>query len=176
MISHEEFKLAVAGKVAWSVRALTISIFLVVLTAPGARAQSCYEKCQDSCKDMSGHVNSACVDTCFRAYCNKSSNNQPRPYGSVAFALVSAGEGISWGKATQAEADRAALARCGKYSKNCRIVFQFHNTCAALAVAKGAQHYLAATADTEKKASAIATQQCRQNWGICLVDMSACSP
>ncbi len=153
-------------------------IFLVLLTlaAPRVPGQSCYENCQNTCRDISGHVNSGCVDNCNRAYCSSSGNSQPHPYGSIAFSFVTAGEGISWGKATQAEADRAALASCTKVHPNCKIVFQYKNTCAALAVAKGAEHVLAATADTEKKAADDATRQCRLKWGVCLADLSACSP
>ena len=123
---------------------------------------------------MRGIVNQGCVDNCNRAYCSKPNNAQPHPYGSIAFGLGGA-QGISWGKATQPEADRAALASCNQVRRNCTVVFQFRNTCAALAVAKGAQHYKTATADTDKKAEAVATKQCQASWGTCISDMSACS-
>jgi hypothetical protein len=86
-------------------------------------------------------------------------------------------EGISWGKLNQVEADRAAMASCTKAGgKDCKVVFQYHNPCAALAFAKGAVHYTTATEATEAKAKAVATTQCRRQYGICLTDLSACSP
>src|ERR1019366_4830140 len=36
------------------------------LTPPLAHGQTCYGSCQASCKDMSGHISSACVDLCNR--------------------------------------------------------------------------------------------------------------
>ena len=50
-----------------------------------------------------------------------------------------------------------ALATCGKHGNNCKIVYRFRDTCAALAVAMGSQHYEGATGDTEKSAEANAT-------------------
>jgi hypothetical protein len=159
------------------VHVLAISIFVSIsLTGSLARAQSCYEKCQNSCKDMRGIVNQGCVDNCNRAYCSGSNNAQSHPYGSIAFALGTGFEGISWGKATQAEADRSALATCSQYGKNCKIVYQYHDTCAALAVSKAAQHFAAAIAETDKKAEAASVKQCQDSWGVCKSNLSACSP
>ena len=146
------------------------------LTPQVARGQrSCYEGCQDSCRDLSGHITSdQCVETCRRAYCEQK-DNQPRPYGAIAFGAVNGAEGISWNKGTQAEADQAALATCGKRGNNCKIVHRFRDTCAALAVAAGAQHYEAAAGDSAKQAESNATALCQRNWGRCLSDLSACS-
>jgi hypothetical protein len=142
---------------------------------------------------LASSVNS-CIDTCFNTYsppnctscsdlrdlclqqCNKSNNTPAGAYGAVAFGLIDAAEGISWSKGSPAEADRAALATCGKYGNNCKIVDDFSHTCAALGVAKGAQHYTTATADTLKRAEADALNACKRSWGTCLVDLSACSP
>jgi len=140
-----------------------------------ARAQSCYENCQSSCKDLSGHLNPGCVDNCNRAYCETRVQNQPRPFGAIAYGTDHGAEGISWNKGTQAEADQAALASCNQNGNNCRIVYRYRETCAALAVAKGGMHVESATGPTEKSAAAQATELCRQNWGVCLSDLSACS-
>lgn len=144
------------------------------LTPPLAHGQTCYGSCQASCKDMSGHINSACVDLCSRD-CDDREKNQPRPYGAIAYGTDHGAEGISWNKATQAEADQAAFATCRKHGNNCKIVYRFRDTCAALAVAAGAQHFETATGDTEKNAEANATAVCQHNWGRCLADLSACS-
>jgi hypothetical protein len=74
-----------------------------------------------------------------------------------------------------AAADGAAVATCSKYGSNCKVVYRFQNTCAALALAKGAQHFEVATGSTEKEAEASATAVCQKRWGPCVSDLSACS-
>lgn len=152
-----------------------IFVFAFLLGPHMAVGQSCYERCQGSCKDLSGHINAACVDTCNRAYCENKNDSQPRPFGAIAFGTDRGAEGISWNKGNQAEADQAALASCSKTGNNCKVVYRYRDTCAALAVAAGAQHYEPATGDTEKSAQANATAVCQKNWGRCLSDISACS-
>jgi hypothetical protein len=161
-----------ASKLPWI---LVLSLAITFgLTAQLARGQTCYESCQNSCRGLSGLItSSACVDTCARD-CDKE-NDQPRPYGAIAYGTDHAAEGISWNKGTQAEADQAALASCSKHGNNCKIVYRFWNTCAALAVAMGSQHYEGATGDTEKNAVANATAVCQHNWGKCLTNLSTCS-
>ena len=166
-MAHNKFEMWIR------IRAIGI---LLALGASAAWAQSCFQKCQNSCKNMSGIVDQACVDRCNSAYCEGNRNTTPHPYGAIAFELIHAWEGISWGKATQAEADRAALARCAEHGKNCKIVYRFHNTCAALAIAKGREHYVSATGKTEKEAEANATAECRKSFSVCGTNMSACSP
>ncbi len=156
-------------------------IFLLSLGAlagatPFAHAQSCYEKCQSTCTTMNGLVNQGCVDNCNRAYCSNNNNSsQPRPFGAVAFGDRGM-EGISWNKGTQAEADMAAIASCAEHGTNCKVVFRYRDTCAALSVAKGAVHFEAATGSTAKDAEAQANALCQKNWGVmCASNMSACS-
>lgn len=165
------------GNAAWMLRRILVLSLGVTfgLTPRLACGQGCYEGCQSSCKDLSGHINSGCVTNCNRAYCENKNDNQPRPYGAIAYGTDHGAEGISWNKGTQAEADQAALATCVKHGNNCKLVYRFQDTCAALAVAAGAQHYEAATGNTEKNAEANATVACRHNWGRCLADLSACS-
>jgi hypothetical protein len=152
------------------------SLFLALGFTPQlARGQTCYESCQNSCRGLSGLItSSACVDTC-ASNCDKRDDNQPRPYGAIAYGTDHGAEGISWNKGTQAEADQTALATCGKHGNNCKIVYRFRETCAALAVATGGQHYESATGGTEKSAEANATAVCQHNWGKCLTNLSACS-
>jgi hypothetical protein len=154
---------------------LVLSLGITLIFMPQlACAQSCYERCQTSCKDLSGHINSGCVDNCQRAYCENRNANQPKPFGAISYGDHGA-EGISWNKGTQAEADQAAKASCSRNGNNCKIVYQYRDTCAALAVAAGGQHYESATGRSEKNAEANATALCQQNWGRCLSDLSACS-
>jgi len=147
----------------------------LAFTAPAAHAQSCYEKCQNQCRNMEGFVIPGCVDNCNRAYCSNNNNTQPKPFGAIAFGDHGA-EGISWNKATQTDADLAAMSSCTPHGANCKIVYRFRDTCAALAVARGAVHYESATGPAEKEAEAQATALCQKNWGVlCASNMSACS-
>jgi hypothetical protein len=113
--------------------------------------------CQESCGDKCQHANDV----------------RPTPYGSIAFGTRGA-QGISWNQGTWATADNLAIANCGRYGTDCKVVYHFQNACAALAVAKGG-HYEAGTGDTAKKAEANATAACQQHWGTCTTDISACS-
>ena len=161
------------GKAAWKLRWMIFGLSLSItfgLTPQLARGQTCFESCQNSCSGVPEIVRQGCVDTC-ASNCKK---EPPKPYGAVAFGTNRA-EGISWAKPTQEEADRDALASCSKIGTNCKIVFRYQYTCAALAVATGAQHYEAATGYSEKDAEANATSVCQQSWGKCLTNLSACS-
>jgi hypothetical protein len=161
----------------WWVRVPAILLFFV-LTAQFPFAASCFENCQNSCRDLSGHVNDGCVTNCNNAYCN-TRPSQPHPYGSIAIELVHRYVGISWGKSTQSEADKAAMASCiNAGGKSCNVIFQYHNACAALAFGKGVPRYGTATESTEAKAKAAATAECQRlnNGAYCLAEFSACSP
>ena len=98
----------------------------------------------------------------------------PPIYGAIAWGARSA-QGISWNQGNWAAANRMAIASCSRYGSDCKVVYRYQSTCAALAVAKGAQHVESATGDTEKKAEANATAACQKRWGTCVSNLSACS-
>ena len=134
----------------------------------------CYELCQSNCKDRPNYLEKTeCVQNCSMG-CKKD-DTQPRPYGAIAYGTDHAAEGISWNKGSQAEADRTALGVCSQHGKNCTVVYRFQNTCAALALATGSQHYEANTGGTAKDAEANATAACQRSWGRCETNLSACS-
>lgn len=135
----------------------------------------CMESCFSICDSGPEFLALGCRDRCIGS-CQEQTKNipVPTPYGAIAFGTRGA-EGISWNKASWAAAGQSAVATCSKYGSNCKVVYQYQNTCAALAVAKGGQHFETATGNTEKQAEATATAMCRQRWGICLSDLSACS-
>jgi hypothetical protein len=154
---------------------LSLFIGTFAFTPPAAHAQSCYEKCQNQCRNMEGFVMQGCVDNCNRAYCSNNNVSQPRPFGAIAFGDHGM-EGISWNKGTQGEADMAAIASCAEHGTNCKVVYRYRDTCAALSVAKGAVHFESATGATAKDAEAQANALCQKNWGVlCASNMSACS-
>ncbi len=142
--------------------------------SPGEQFSQCLNSCFSVCDTGPERLAWGCRENC-GTRCEGVNQNPPGPYGAIAYGTDHGAEGISWNKGTQAEADQTALASCRKYGNNCRIVYRYQNTCAALAVAKGALHSEAATGDTEKNAAAKATAVCQRNWGQCLADLSACS-
>ena len=154
---------------------VAICVSLVVIPRLGrgqhlsAEMSACIQSCHDSCYNR--YV--GCYDLCFKQYC-ESLEAKPAPFGSIAFGLQGA-EGMSWNQATQALADQMALSSCNAHGKDCRIVYRFQNTCAALAVTTDQRHSEAATGDTEKKAEANAIALCQQHWGNCKSNLSDCS-
>ncbi len=161
-------------------RILVLALALAfVFTPRPSRAQSsddyflCYELCQSNCRDRSNALDkSSCVDTC--AMGCKKTEAPPRPFGAIAYGDNRA-EGISWNKGSQAEADDAALDTCAKTGSNCKIVYRYRDTCAALAVNPGSQHIAAATGRIEIDAKANAIEACQNSGGKCFTNLSACS-
>jgi hypothetical protein len=164
-----------ARKLRWRlVLSLGIAFVFTPQLAPGQDSpdvRHCIVNCEISCRSSPSPFlcQMNCGDDCGRRY-----NEPPRPYGSIAFGTHGA-EAISWAKGSQEEADRNALATCNKYGTDCRIVFRYQYTCAALAVAMGSQHWEAATGYSEKDAEANAVSVCQGKWGKCLTNLSACS-
>ena len=139
----------------------------------GRDFNQCLNSCFNTCDLGPADQAWGCRESC-GGKCEKQFPNLPTPYGAIAFSARGA-EGISWNKGNWAAAGQSAIASCGRYGSNCKVVYQFQDTCAALAVAKGAQHFESATGNTRKQAEANATAVCQQHWGTCLSDLSACS-
>ncbi len=151
----------------------------LLLTSQLGFAQSSFNQCLNMCFNTcdSGPADLAwgCRENCGNSCQSKNHNqNTPAPYGSIAIGAHGF-EGISWNKGTAAAADQSAIATCNRYGSNCKVVYRYQNTCAALAFSKGAQHYESATGNSEKQAEANATALCKKHWGYCLSDISACS-
>jgi hypothetical protein len=153
---------------------------VLVLTSQHVLAQSNdFNQCLNSCFGVcdSGPENLAwgCRENCGNSCKGRSQNQSTRsPYGSIAIGPHGF-EGISWNKGTAAAADQSAIATCNRYGSNCKVVYRYQNTCAALAFSKGALHYESATGNSETQAEANATSICKKHWGYCLSDISACS-
>ena len=64
---------------------------------------------------------------------------------------------------------------CSKHANDCKVVYRYQNTCAAVAFSSGAALFESATGSREKQAEANATTACQQVWGRCLSDLSSCS-
>jgi hypothetical protein len=150
----------------------------LALTSQHALAQSgdfnqCLNSCFGVCDSQPANLAWGCRENCGNSCKGRSQNNRA-PYGSIAIG-VHGFEGISWNKGTAAAADQSAVATCNKYGSNCKVVYRYQNTCAAIAFSKGSQHYESATGNSEKQAEANATALCKQHWGYCASNMSACS-
>ncbi len=133
----------------------------------------CLNGCFGVCDTGPASLAFGCREGCGRQ-CENAGPPRPSPYGAIAFGTQGA-EGISWNKGTWAAADKSAIASCSRYSSECKVVYRYQNTCAALAVTKDRQHFEAATGSTEKKAEANATAACQSHWGNCASNMSSCS-
>ena len=132
----------------------------------------CLNDCFNLCKLGPERLAFGCQENC-GGQCAKYNRNVPAPYGAI--AVGAGGQGISQNRASWAAADRDAVAACSKYGRDCKVVYRFQNTCAAIAEAKGTQHFEVATASTEKEAAASATAACQQHWGTCRSPLSTCS-
>lgn len=177
------FNSCLARKHRW--RMLSLYSVALVLTSQFALGQnpfdfkycldSCFTVCDSGPELLVWGCREDCGGKCERLIQSRDHNTPaPAPYGAIAFGTQGA-EGISWNKGTWAAADQSAIASCSRYGSDCKVVYRYQNTCAALAVAKGAHHYETATGNTEKQAEANSTAVCKKNWGVCLSDMSACS-
>ena len=134
---------------------------------------TCLNNCFSVCDSGPQSLQWGCRENCGNQ-CASKGGSRPAIYGAIAWGTRGA-QGISWNQGNWAAADQKAIADCSRYGGDCKVVYRYQNTCAALAVAKGAQHVEGATGDTEKKAEANATALCQQHWGTCASNISACS-
>jgi hypothetical protein len=156
-----------------------LGVALVLRSQHGLAQSGDFNQCLNSCFGVcdSGPENLAwgCRENCGNSCKGRGQGQSARsPYGSIAIG-VHGFEGISWNKRTEAAADQSAVATCNRYGSNCKVVYRYQNTCAAIAFSKGSQHYESATGNSEKQAEANATALCKQHWGYCVSNMSACS-
>lgn len=154
---------------------LGIALGLTPGLAPGQTTwqfDKCLNDCINICNSGPARLAWGCRENC-GGQCAKYNQNVPAPYGAI--AVGAGGQGISQNRASWAAADRDAIAACSKYGSDCKVVYRFQNTCAAIAEAKGTQHFEVATGSTEKEAAASATAVCQQRWGACRGALSTCS-
>ena len=148
------------------------------LTSQPARGQTtwefdkCLNDCFNICKLGPARLAFGCQSRC-GGQCAKYNRNVPAPYGAI--AVGAGGQGISQNRTSWAAANQDAIAACSKYGSDCKVVYRFQNTCAAIAEAKGTRQFEVATGSTEKEAAATATAVCQQRWGTCRSPLSTCS-
>ncbi|MGO9093735.1 MAG: DUF4189 domain-containing protein [Bryobacteraceae bacterium] len=166
---------ASGSRCGWILALLGIALGLTPRLALGQTTWQ-FDKCLNDCFRLCdlgpARLAFGCRENC-GGQCAKYNQNVPAPYGAI--AVGAGGQGISQNRASWAAADRDAIAACNKYGSDCKVVYRFQNTCAAIAEAKGTQHFEVATGSTEKEAAASATAVCQQHWGACRSALSTCS-
>jgi Domain of unknown function (DUF4189) len=116
---------------------IIITALLAALPLPASAASGCATACMAQCKQLTEDdpAQGACYVRCDHG-CDHTENRGG--YGAVALSVSNPqGTNAAIDMPTQKEADERALENCrmGKTSGgDCRIVVQFRNTCAALAI------------------------------------------
>ena len=178
---------ASSSRTTWFARTLRVAclamlfgLALISTPRPGlgqsADFNNCLSGCDSVCAAGPESLRFECKTNC-NMRCVKESQAvpaTPAPHGSIAFGDGGA-EGISWHNETTAEADKIALSICSKSGSNCKVVYRFQNSCAALAKTPDNRHIEVATGATEQLAEQNATVVCQGRWGQCSSDLSACS-
>src|SRR5690348_15127457 len=109
------------------------------------------------------------LNACYQSECSR-----PR-YGALAYDAESGAYGWSNEFGDGESAERKALASCQENGTACKIVYNFWNSCAALA-ADASHRYSVGRADTQQEAEDQAVATCQQETGAaCDVTVWACS-
>jgi hypothetical protein len=133
------------------------------LAAAAETAQAdCVSACQASTNcDSEMNASGECgrrLNDCYINECNKTL------YGSLAYDADSGAVGWSYDFANQGDAERKAMSGCSEKSNNCKVVYDFWNSCAALAAAADGSYSIEG-ADNEDGAQSRALASCKQNGG-----------
>jgi hypothetical protein len=97
-------------------------------------------------------------------------------YGALAYGAGSTAWGFSYGQDSAAAAGRVALAKCKPNGDDCKLVYDFSNTCAALAAVESKGVFAAAHAPSKGRAEDAAMADCVRQYGDdCVLEVSTCS-
>jgi predicted secreted Zn-dependent protease len=97
-------------------------------------------------------------------------------FGAIAYGPGGRVSSWDYGAETPGEADREALSSCAKMASDCRIVVDFSNGCAALALGRESQFGVARAGSRDQAvAGALAACQ-RGSGGECKIAASPCVP
>jgi hypothetical protein len=146
-------------------RGFNISIPFVclgLLAAASTAQADCVSACQastycDSEMNASGECGRRLND-CYINECNKTL------YGALAYDAESGAVGWSYDFDNQDDAEQKALSGCSESSSNCKVVYDFWNSCAALAAASDGRYSIEG-GDNEDGAQSRALAACQQNGG-----------
>jgi hypothetical protein len=155
---------------------VSVGVLLVclgILVAERAAKADCVSACQastycDSEMNASGECGRLLND-CYINECNRTL------YGALAYDAESRAFGWSYDFANQRDAEQKAMSGCSEKSANCKIVYDFWNSCAALAAATDGS-YAIEGGDNEAGAQSRALAACKQNGGQgCEIMVWSCS-
>jgi hypothetical protein len=94
-------------------------------------------------------------------------------YGAIAYSPTNRAHGWSYDYPSRKDAERRALAQCGRHAEDCIVPVWFRNACGALAV--GADGYGSGWGSSRKSAEGQAVQSCRRYSGGCAVIRWVCT-
>ena len=86
-------------------------------------------------------------------------------YGSIALSAKGTQYGYSTNHNSMQEAERAALAECGKRARDCEIFKSIENTCVSFAIARNAAAGWATGGDTAEARKKAALDECKRQGG-----------
>jgi len=139
----------------------------------GAAKADCVSACQastycDSEMNASGECGRRLND-CYINECNK------RHYGALAYDAESGAAGWSYDFDDADGAEQKALSGCHEHGDKCKVVYDFWNSCAALAAA-GDGSYAVEHSETQTGAEGKALAACEQNGATnCTIQAWACT-
>ena len=97
-------------------------------------------------------------------------------YGAIAYGAKSTANGFAYEKSSAAEAARSALGYCGEHGKDCKVVINFSNACAAVASVRAKSRFVAAQGRDRTLAQNNALKACQsQIGGACKIEVWSCS-
>jgi len=153
------------------IRVLLVSLGLVM--AAGMANADCVSACQaatycDSEMNASGECGRRLND-CYLNECNKAL------YGALAYDAKTRAHGWSYDFDNAAAAEQKAMSGCSEKSDRCKIVYDFWNSCAALAAAADDSYWIE-HGNTQDDAEGRALASCTQNGGkSCEIQVWSCS-
>lgn len=114
------------------------TLFISAFMFPSIAFADCFDQCMSikGCwhkgQTYSNYCGSAevnCESECER----KEGNSARESYGAIAYSLKDGSYGYSNGQGSRGEAEAAALNYCREYSKKCKAMVWFYNSCGAVA-------------------------------------------
>jgi Domain of unknown function (DUF4189) len=97
-------------------------------------------------------------------------------YGSIALSEKGTQYGHSTGHKSMVEAERAALAACGKKARDCKVFKSVENDCIGVAIAKNAAAGWATGGDSKENRQERAVAECKRQGGdVCTFATHFCA-
>jgi|SRR5579872_3235496 len=97
-------------------------------------------------------------------------------YGALAYGTDSTAWGFAYGQSSAAAASRIALNGCKPNGDDCKVVYNFSNTCAALAAVEDKGVFATANASSKRGAEQASMAACTRQYGDgCVLEVSTCS-